>query len=476
MSIIIGLVAAILIAWFGAGAIKKHAKIFYIGAVALSVVVVVVTWTGADLTFPALIKNNIWSVVARGALGTAIFIIVMMIGALKNGSNPMKRLMPIRAELSIIASIIILGHNFAYGKTYFVFLFTMTKYMPLNQIIAAITSIVMIAIMVPLMITSFYKIRKKMNGITWKKLQRFASVFYALTYVHVLLLCIPLLAQGNLSYFTTIIVYSGVYVLYLYMRLKKALLLKNVTRTKWVPVLCVVLALVVCAITGGAMHASDRATLISAENGQQEDVDVEELSEENSSLKEEEQMGEEELVVEPTEEVVEMQEDEADTNEESAVAEVNKETESDKTASIVSKTENTSSSNTSSSNTSASEGTDASNSGSLSSGTTETPAPQAPAEPEVVEPTTVYKDGSFKGTAYGYKSNVTMSVTISNDKITNVSVVSQGEDALYWAMAKDVIGRIQSAQSPYVDAVSGATISSNAIMNAVANALDAARN
>lgn len=473
MSIIIGLVVATLFAWFGASAIKKHTKVFYIGAIVLSVIAIAVTWTGADLTFPTFVQNNIWSILARGALGTAIFMIVMMTGALKNGSDAIKRLMPIRAELSIIASILILGHNISYGKTYFVFLFTMTKYMPVTQILAAISSIIMIVIMVPLMIMSFPKIRKKMNAVTWKKIQRLAYVFYALTYIHVLLLCIPQLSSGKIAYLASIIVYSVVCFVYLYMRLKKALLIKKATRTKWVPVLCVVLAAAVCAMTGGSWtaHAPDRVLLASAENAKEQEND---FVEEGLSA-EEEQMEEEVLTAETEEDMTE--EEVVETEEEVVETETDKTTETDESNTNATKKE-TASSNTQSSN---GESSNTSNSGTTSSGSSdtgssETSAPQAPTEPEVVVPTTVYKDGTFTGTAYGYKSNVTMSVTISNDKITNVSVVSQGEDAMYWTMAKDVIGRIQSSQSPYVDAVSGATISSNAIMNAVANALASARN
>ena len=52
----------------------------------------------------------------------------MYTGALKNGSKLMKILMPIRAELSIIASILTLAHNIIFGKYHFVTLFTAPKY------------------------------------------------------------------------------------------------------------------------------------------------------------------------------------------------------------------------------------------------------------------------------------------------------------------------------------------------------------
>ena len=51
-----------------------------------------------------------------------------------------------------------------------------------------------------------------------------------------------------------------------------------------------------------------------------------------------------------------------------------------------------------------------------------------------------------------------MNVTIENDKITNISVVSASDDEPYWSESKGIISRIISAQSANVDTVSGATL------------------
>ena len=94
----------------------------------------------------------------------------------------MKLLFPIRAELSIIACILTLAHNIIFGRYHFVALFTNPKSMSFNMLLAAIVSLMLIAIMLPLMITSFPNIRKKMKYKSWKNLQRFAYAFYGLTY------------------------------------------------------------------------------------------------------------------------------------------------------------------------------------------------------------------------------------------------------------------------------------------------------
>ncbi len=83
-----------------------------------------------------------------------------------------------------------------------------------------------------------------------------------------------------------------------------------------------------------------------------------------------------------------------------------------------------------------------------------------------------YKDGTYTGTARGFGGNITVKVTISGGKIAAIDVVSApAETPSYFARAKGVISKILSKQSPNVDTVSGATYSSNGIINAVKRAL-----
>ena len=83
-----------------------------------------------------------------------------------------------------------------------------------------------------------------------------------------------------------------------------------------------------------------------------------------------------------------------------------------------------------------------------------------------------WQDGTWTGTAQGYGGDVTVSVTIANKKITAIEVVSaSGETPSFFSRAKAIIPKIIEAQNPDVDVVSGATYSSNGIINAVKNAL-----
>lgn len=86
-----------------------------------------------------------------------------------------------------------------------------------------------------------------------------------------------------------------------------------------------------------------------------------------------------------------------------------------------------------------------------------------------------YIDGVYTGSAAGYRGTTTVQVTVANEYITAISVLSTDDDARFINSAKSsVISQILSSQSVSVDTVSGATFSSYAIIDAVTNALSSA--
>lgn len=220
MTFLISLALALLFVALLGRTLRAHPVPFYLAAVGIAVVVAVVTWSGVSL--PEGFSKWIWPVFARGGLAGGLFVLVMVAGAFPNGSVPSRRLMPIRGPLSILASILTLGHNAAYGKTYFTLLFTSPAQLPLNQLLAAICSVVMLLIMLPLFVTSFQRVRRKMAPKKWKALQRLAYGFYALLYCHILLLSLPLALAGNGAYQLTVFVYSAVFLSYAVCRVLKA--------------------------------------------------------------------------------------------------------------------------------------------------------------------------------------------------------------------------------------------------------------
>ncbi len=84
------------------------------------------------------------------------------------------------------------------------------------------------------------------------------------------------------------------------------------------------------------------------------------------------------------------------------------------------------------------------------------------------------KDGEYEGTATGYGGPLTVRITIKDGKLTDIKVLSHTETPEYFSRASAVIGKILNSGNVNVDSISGATISSNAIKKAVADALQKA--
>jgi len=82
---------------------------------------------------------------------------------------------------------------------------------------------------------------------------------------------------------------------------------------------------------------------------------------------------------------------------------------------------------------------------------------------------TALPDGIYEGSFGDFLVSVNLRVTLSDHRIQNIEIIEQSGGKGY--EAHETLGKIKQAQSPKVDAVSGATVSSKCIMVAVYNAL-----
>ena len=90
---------------------------------------------------------------------------------------------------------------------------------------------------------------------------------------------------------------------------------------------------------------------------------------------------------------------------------------------------------------------------------------------------TVFKPGTYTGQAKGRNGTVSVEVTVDGSKITAVKVLEHKETASIGSAAIEQIpGRIVSGQTLAVDAVSGASLTSRAILSAAEEALTKAAN
>lgn len=454
MLLIISLIIVALFIYFLKDSLKKYANIFYIGVAVISIAVFLLEF----LSMPLFVKNNILGIFAKGSLGTAMFVVVMYTGALPKGNKLIAPLMKIRGELSITAAILVLCHNFTYGMTYFRMLFTKTSLLSATQLAAAVISLVLIAIMLVLTVTSFPSVRKKMQAKKWKQLQRTAYVFYGLMYVHIMLINIPYARLGLGMYIANVVIYSIVFLGYAAMRIAKAVSVKAAragkTYQKTTDAVLYGLALVLCVVMTFLCFAGRKTVSVSEDNEEWNDFFNEEtvaalVKEAESSLADDAALT-------------------AEGTTEAGQADNQSDTQTDNSGLDNSAAGNSGSGNTSGNDSES--GNQTAQPGNLSDGSGDSQGGNAGSDTPAN--TTFKADGTYTGSAvcdtYGY--DVTVTIVVSGDVITSVTATSEAgaQDVQYFNMANaKVPAQLLANQSTSgVDSVSGATKSSNAIKKA----------
>ena len=88
---------------------------------------------------------------------------------------------------------------------------------------------------------------------------------------------------------------------------------------------------------------------------------------------------------------------------------------------------------------------------------------------------TLFTPGTFEAEAQGFGGTVKVTVTVDEDEILGVAIEGANETPALGGVAVDTLDdAILAAQTPHVDGVSGATVTSTAIIDAVTQALEAA--
>ncbi|MBO5163183.1 MAG: FMN-binding protein [Ruminococcus sp.] len=422
------------------GLLKKYPVPFYIAAFVVSAGAAAATWLNIR-EIPESVRFFM-GLFTRGAFATALWCAVMWGGAFPNGSRAVKKLMPIRGELSITAAFLTLGHNIGYGKTYFNMLFTNAQRMNSGQLAASILTIAMLVIMIPLTVMSFPKVRRRMKPKLWKNIQRTAYLFYAMLYIHVMLLTFPLAQRGRDGYLFSVGVYSAVFIGYSYFRIRKAVIKKFSDKGR--------------IIMNGAAVLPIAAIVLIIAVGRPEKTDIPKNDEVRQTV------------------TATVPETTSETTEVTAVSESRTEISSTEVSETTATSETTTQTETTAAAEEDEEVPEDDNSEENVEESEETPVEEEP-QPEP-EPQYVYNNGDYSASAYGYDGEVFVTVTIENDVITSITGHTDESDPWYYdSAAGQVIPDIIASQSTSVDAYSGATYSSEAIKSAVQAALELAR-
>lgn len=198
--------------------IKIYTTVFLINAVEVFLVYYF-RFNKIRLQGLALSVENLFS---RGIIGTALISVVMLIGIMDNKKHFVKKLRSIRGELSIISCFFILPHNIIYMVSTLMNFSKIWNSKPsvfkTVTLFISVSGIITVSLLIPLFITSFIAIRKKMKAKSWKKLQKLSYPFYALIYIQIMLVH---LGYDNRRRYLEALFYSLIFLPYFILRVKK---------------------------------------------------------------------------------------------------------------------------------------------------------------------------------------------------------------------------------------------------------------
>ena len=403
-------------------ALKKKPAVLYGICILLSLVSIFYPREGGLPFLDFFFKK----IMQRGVLAGSLFIWVMLAPVLPKSFSGRKTIYLFRGEMAICASLITLAHNLAFGGKYFGALFFGQGHISLMELHAAIVSCLMILLLIPLTITSFQTVRRKMQAKSWKKLQNWSYLFYLLLYLHIFFIYQGALIRGKGDYFFTLMLYSFIFGFYGFLRIRQHRIQKESKEKKTFPLLRIggILPIVCIFLSGFYSAGKYRAAL---------EANVDKIRAQ-------------ETIAESKESA-----DNAAENKGSVESIGNGEEKSDSSEKALEASGDKASTNSSD----ASSDSQATDEDSISG---------------------AYKDGECFGKASAYNGNVEVKVTISGGKITAIDIVKTKDDEEYFFDAqKKVIPEILEKQSTDVDAVAGATTSSEGICHAVEKALEEAK-
>jgi DMSO/TMAO reductase YedYZ heme-binding membrane subunit len=164
MIVLVFLILLTLLAFYWDKQMRKHNVKIYIAATLLSILAFILKEKAFTEPF------------IQGFLGLSFFYLVMVTGALKKSSKLRLKLTGVRREYSILGFITITPHALNYTLEWIN-----------GERSLALLGFSAFIIMIPLFVTSFVSIRRKMKAKTWNLIQSAAYIIYLLLFIHLIL-------------------------------------------------------------------------------------------------------------------------------------------------------------------------------------------------------------------------------------------------------------------------------------------------
>lgn len=213
------LVVVFVLMWALRRQILARPGAFYACAIACNVLLIANT----VLPLPRWVLSLVSPLMQKGGLGIALFLLVMWIGVFPRESRLSRDFRPIRGELSVMACIFIVGHMYAYLASYVPRI--IAGVVPKNSVAGALlVACLLLALMVPLGVTSLRSVKRRIKACTWRRIQSLAYAFYCLAFVHVLLMLGPSAMAGSERSMMMVSIYIALFGGYIIARIARAVL------------------------------------------------------------------------------------------------------------------------------------------------------------------------------------------------------------------------------------------------------------
>lgn len=222
MALLITLIATPLVVYLLRTPLQRVPPLFYLLACVFCGVSVYLTLV--PLQDPLM--RSITAYLQQGNIPFSLFALVMFAGVFKEGGKLWQAFRPLRAELSILASILICGHIIPYLYNY-ASSFTSLASIKTAVLLSLAISLILVALLIPLFITSFPSIKKRMKTINWKRVQWLAYPFYALIYLHILGFLLPLTLRSNVTETISLVIYTLIFGSYAVLRIRASVVQKR---------------------------------------------------------------------------------------------------------------------------------------------------------------------------------------------------------------------------------------------------------
>lgn len=214
----IALAVALVLAFPLGNALRSHPAPFYCAALALTGLYLWGLYGGANL----VPLRALALVFQKAYLSVALLAIVMFTGCLSKTSALRKRLQPVRAQLSILSFIFVVGHLGAYLPAFLPRL-GMVFSLKGNLAASLIVALVLTLVFALLTVTSLRAVHRAMSPGAWKAVQRLSYVMVALLMLHVALaLGRSAFGAGAVVAVTVIALYAAGSLVYAGLRIRKA--------------------------------------------------------------------------------------------------------------------------------------------------------------------------------------------------------------------------------------------------------------